>query len=144
MANPFVSATVAEGDDATTQELDEFREYAWDFDHDCFRKDARGRPIIVTRKEALKVWIYKLLKTERYRYIAYYDDYGLELEKYIGKTPNDGVSASAVYADIKEAVLVNPYILSVTKVLFKTEAKVLTINMEYETVYGSDKIEMEV
>lgn len=143
MANPFVAAVVVD-DASATRELDEFQEYAWDFDHDCFRKDARGRPIIVTRNEAIKVWIYKLLKSERYRYIAYYDDYGLELEKYVGKTPNDGVSASAVYADIKEAVLVNPYILSVEKVLFGTENKKLTISMEYETVYGSDKIEMEV
>ena len=84
------------------------------------------------------------MKTERYRYIAYYDDYGLELEKYMGKTPNDGVSASAVYADIKEAVLVNPYIISVTNVLFKTEGKVVTVQMEYETVYGKDKLKLEV
>lgn len=144
MANPFVAAAVTEEDNATTQDLDEFQEYAWDFDHDCFRKDARGKPVIVTRNEAIQVWLYKLLKTERYRYIAYYDDYGLELEKYMGKTPNDGVSASAVYADIKDAVLVNPYIISVTNVLFKTEGKVVTVQMEYETVYGKDKLKLEV
>lgn len=144
MANPFASAAATEGDDVATQDLDEFQEYAWDFDHDCFRKDARGKPVVVTRNEAIQVWLYKLLKTERYRYIAYYDDYGLELEKYMGKTPNDGVSASAVYADIKEAVLVNPYIISVTNVLFKTEGKVVTVQMEYETVYGKDKLKLEV
>lgn len=144
MANPFVAAAATEGDDVATQDLDEFQEYAWDFDHDCFRKDARGKPVVVTRNEAIQVWLYKLLKTERYRYIAYYDDYGLELEKYMGKTPNDGVSASAVYADIKEAVLVNPYIISVTNVLFKTEGKVVTVQMEYETVYGKDKLKLEV
>lgn len=144
MANPFVAASATEDGDAATQDLDEFQEYAWDFDHNCFRKDARGKPYIVTQNEAIKVWLYKLMKTERYRYIAYYDDYGLELEKYMGKTSNDGASASAVYADIKQAVVVNPYILSVTNVLFKTEGKVLTIKMEYETIYGKDTMELEV
>lgn len=142
MANPFVAGTTA--DSETTQELDEFREYAWDFDHDSFRYDATGKYIVVTRNEAIKVWIYKLLKTERYRYIAYYDDYGLELEKYIGKVPNDGISSSAVYADIKEAVLANPYILAVNNVKFSKESKKLVIQMEYETVYGTDKIRLEV
>lgn len=142
MANPFVAA-IAE-DNETTQELDEFQEYAWDFEHDTFRYDAAGNHIIVTKNEAIKVWIYKLLKTERYRHIAYYDDYGLELEKYVGKVPNDGISSSAVYADIKEAVLVNPYILAVNNVRFSKEGKKLTIQMEYETVYGTDKVRLEV
>lgn len=142
MANPFVAGMTA--DSETTQELDEFREYAWDFDHDSFRYDAAGKYIVVTRNEAIKVWIYKLLKTERYRYIAYYDDYGLELEKYIGKVPNDGISSSAVYADIKEAVLANPYILAVNNVRFSKESKKLVIQMEYETVYGTDKIRLGV
>lgn len=142
MANPFVVGMTA--DSETTQELDEFREYAWDFDHNSFRYDATGKYIVVTRNEAIKVWIYKLLKTERYRYIAYYDDYGLELEKYIGKVPNDGISSSAVYADIKEAVLANPYILAVNNVRFSKESKKIVIQMEYETVYGTDKIRLEV
>ena len=57
MANPFVAA-IAE-DNETTQELDEFQEYAWDFEHDTFRYDAAGNHIIVTKNEAIKVWIYK-------------------------------------------------------------------------------------
>ena len=141
MANPFVSAVDS---NETTQELNEFQEYAWDFVHDTFRYDAAGKHIIVTKNEAIKVWIYKLLKTERYRYVAYYDDYGLELEKYIGKTSNDGISSSAVYADIREAVLVNPYILAINNVRFSKDNKKLTIQMEYETVYGTDKIGLEV
>lgn len=141
MANPFVSAVDS---NETTQKLNEFQEYAWDFVHDTFRYDASGNHIIVTKNEAIKVWIYKLLKTERYRYVAYYDDYGLELEKYIGKTPNDGISNSAVYADIREAVLVNPYILAINNVRFSKDNKKMTIQMEYETVYGTDKIRLEV
>lgn len=140
MANPFIAASA----DETTQELDEFREYAWDFVHDAFRYDATGKHIIVTKNEAIKVWIYKLLKTERYRYAAYYDDYGLELEKYIGKTPNDGISSSAVYADIKEAVLANPYILAINNVRLSKENKILAIQMKYKTVYGTDRIIVEV
>lgn len=142
MANPFIAgAAAAESGTEEKTEADEFSEYAWDFDHDSFRYDDRGKPIVVTGNEALKVWVYKLLKSERYRYLAYFDDYGLQLEKYQGKTPNNGASASAIYGDIREALLVNKYITSVQNVALTTEGKVLTVSLKMTTVYGNMSVE---
>lgn len=77
MANPFVELK-----DVPKNELPEFREYAFDFSKDEFIVE-NGRLAIVTQKEAIKVWAYKALITERYRYRAYFDDYGAELEHFV-------------------------------------------------------------
>ena len=57
---PFVgsvSETASTG--AETEDLPLLTEYAWDFNTDKFLYDGDGHHIIVTGKEALKVWIYK-------------------------------------------------------------------------------------
>ena len=105
MANPFINSTV--NTTVSTSKLPYLTEYAWDFENDRFLKNAEGQHIIVTENEALKVWIYKTLKTERFRYVAYHDSYGIELEKYIGNTNIKNVG-EMIKADIKEGLLVNP------------------------------------
>ena len=144
MANPFVAGPAPDNAGSTVPELPTFKEYAWDFDHDCFRHDSAGNHITVTENEALKVWVYKLLKTPRYRYLAYYDDYGLILEDYIGKTPNDAVEASNLFAEIKKAILVNPYIKDVMNTGMEPHDKTVQIALEITTIYGKFTIEVEV
>ena len=90
------------------------------------------------------MWVYKLLKTPRYRYLAYYDDYGLILEDYIGKTPNDAVEASNLFAEIKKAILVNPYIKDVMNTGMDPHDKTVQIALEITTIYGKFAIEVEV
>lgn len=144
MANPFVAGPAPENAGSTVPELPTFAEYAWDFDHDCFKHDSAGNHITVTENEALKVWVYKLLKTPRYRYLAYYDDYGLILEDYIGKTPNDAVEASNLFAEIKKAIMVNPYIKDVMNTGMDPHDKTVQIALEITTIYGKFAIEVEV
>lgn len=132
MANPFVSGTSA---GITADTLETFKEYAWDFEHDCFIFED-GRHKIVTENEALKVWIYKTLKTERWRYRAYDNAYGSELEQFIGTTPNTADNALAVERFVAEALLINPYITSVDKITFTNESDILQFEIELTTIYG--------
>ena len=126
-------------------ELPYLEEYAWDFDHNRFRYDANGKHIIVTGKEAIKVWVYKCLKCERFLYNVYrhgiYNDrcnYGVWLEKYIGKNPNNEKTASAVRKEIREGVLANPYIETVDYIeIGSIQGDTLTLNMGLTSVYGS-------
>lgn len=111
------------------------KEYAWDFEHDCFIK-RDGKFVIVTGKEALKVWIYKTLKTERYRYLAYDNAYGIELEQFIGKAPNDDESAMEVKRYVEAALLVNPYIKDLQTVVFTNEKDILQMEVTINSVYG--------
>lgn len=144
MANPFVAGPAPDNAGSTVPELPTFTEYAWDFDHDCFRYDSAGNHITVEENEALKVWVYKLLKTPRYRYQAYYDDYGLILEDYIGKAPNDTVEAGNLFNEIKKAIMVNPYIKDVMNTGMNPHEKTVQIALELTTIYGKFAIEVEV
>lgn len=99
---------------------------------------------IVTRNEAIKVWVYKVLQTERFRYGAYYDDYGLDLGKFIGKVPNNEINANELYNAVKETLLVNPYILAVNNISVEQMNKKITLNLELTTVYGKSTQKIEV
>ena len=148
MANPFIAMEAT--DEATAaSELPYLEEYAWDFEHDRFRYDANGNHIIVTETEAVKVWVYKCLKCERFLYNAYrhgiYNDrcnYGVWLEKYIGKNPNNEKTASAVRKEIREGILANPYIVSIDYLeIASLKGDTLILNMGLTSVYGSLEIQ---
>ena len=47
--------------------------------------------LMVTENEALKVWIYKAILTERYRYLAYDDSYGITIEPSVGESAKQPV-----------------------------------------------------
>lgn len=142
MANPFMTGNTISTEQYNTQ--NEFKEYAWDFNRNSFIYNNDGSMKIVTRNEAIKVWVYKVLQTERFRYGAYYDDYGLDLEKFIGKVPNNVINANQLYNAIKEALLVNPYILAVNDISVKQVNKKITLNLELTTVYGKSTQKIEV
>ena len=119
MANPFVALSAADTS-AAADELPLLKEWAWDFEHDVFLYDDTGRHITVAGNEALKVWIYKALKTERYRYESYrhgiYDascDYGAELERYIGKHYIQSVNRIEITEREKDRLTLTVYLTSI-------------------------------
>lgn len=64
---PFLSSSK----NVSTSSLPLFKTYAWDFEKDEFVRDGNGHMILLEGNDALKVWIYKALKTERFIYKAY-------------------------------------------------------------------------
>lgn len=141
MANPFVAGPISESTNLAPAET--FREFAWDFEKDDFILDDNGSYTIVEGNEAMKVWVYKCLMTERYRYRAYFDDYGAELEQFIGK-PNDGTEGTELFRYVKEALMVNPHISSVNDVYMELRGKKVILNVALDTEYGSQSVEVEV
>lgn len=142
MANPFLAASDSGTSD--TNDLPELTDFAWDFDHDTFRRDTQGNIILVTENDALKVWIYKCLKTERFRYPAYrhgeYNQdapYGVELERFFGRRTNNKATSEDVMRYIKEGLLVNPYIVRIISIKATSiDHDKLEIEIELESVYG--------
>ena len=102
------------------------REIAWDFENNApiFRD---GKPMECTGLEAVKVWIWKALHTDRYRYEAYTWDYGNELETLIGSDFSDELKQSEAIRYVKEA-------LEQVKVSF--EDSTFTISVKVQTIYG--------
>lgn len=138
MGNPFVSGNT---DNVATTEnsLPTFTEYAWDFVNDQFIFE-NGSHKIVAENEALKVWIYKTLKTERWRYRAYDNAYGIELEQFIGTRTNNSASAGEIEQYISESLLINPYIKSIDDIQATIDGDTLTYTIALTTVYGSLKV----
>ena len=131
---PFIGAEVT----AAEEELPLFTQPAWNFEVDRFILDENGQHVIVTGKEALKVWIYKALKTERFSYMAYSWQYGIELHPFIGKVMSVQERYSELKRVITECLMVNPYILSVDAIDFSPAKKEneVTTTITLTTVYG--------
>ncbi|MBS9775028.1 MAG: DUF2634 domain-containing protein [Tenacibaculum sp.] len=111
-----------------------FKEYAYDFENNTF-KTRNGREYLVYRDEALKIWIYKALKTFRFKHLAYDDAYGAELYRLIGKAKDIDIVKLEIKRYIKEALLVNPYILEVSNFRIFENIEQNEVSFEVKTVY---------
>ena len=124
------------------QELEIFREYAIDFKTGEY---LRGDNDVITleKNEALKVWIYKALKTERFRHFIYSSSYGSELREHIGTVYNKSIKDALMINEIKDCLLVNPYILECYdfNIIYDEDTTIPNINFKVLTVYGD--VEME-
>ena len=118
MADPFVA--LASGADASVREtLPLLSEYGYDFEKHRFRYDENGNNITVTEDEALKVWIYKALMTERYRVYT----------------------ADQICQNIREGLVVNPYIARINRVdVEKREKDDLFILVDVTSIYSDESI----
>ena len=128
--------------DTVAGDLPLFQEYAWDFERDCFLYDVNGRHILLTRNPALEVWIYKALKTERFEYLVYSWQYGIELKPFIGKVMGVQERYSELRRVITECLMVNPYIRSIDSFSTTPEnrAELIRVHITLTTVYGEVEI----
>ena len=128
--------------DIVAGDLPLFQEYAWDFERDCFLYDVNGRHILLTGNPALEVWIYKALKTERFEYLAYSWQYGIELKPFIGKVMGVQERYSELRRVITECLMVNPYIKSIDSFSITPEnrAELIRVHITLTTVYGEVEI----
>lgn len=124
------------------KELKLFAEMAYDFEKNCLLLKA-GRPYMVYKDDAIKIWIYKALKTKRYIWQTYTHAYGNELEETVGKTVRRSVFESEAKRYITECLMVNPYIQELGNFEFK-HGDTTTVTFEVTTVYGRFTYESEV
>ncbi len=119
-----------------------FTEMAYDFENNCLLKRA-GKYYRVYRDEAIKIWIWKAIKTERYAWQAYTHAYGDEIGNLIGKTTNRSVFESEAKRYITECLMVNPYIQELNNFQFAHGDRTV-IAFDVTTVYGRFTYESEV
>ncbi len=121
---------------STEDSLPLFTEYAWNFDLDKFIYDGKGKHVIVTGKEAVKVWVYKALKTERYEHLAYSWQYGIEVKQFIGLVMQVGDRKEELKRVIVDCLMINPYIKSIDSVEMDIDGHKLNCTISMTTVYG--------
>lgn len=111
------------------------REVAWDYRNNVpiWR---RGEPVIVTGKEAVKVWIWKALHTARFRYEIYTWAYGSEFESLIGQAYTPTLKEAEAPRYLRECLTINPYIKSVTHISVDFSGSRLSVAGQANTIYG--------
>lgn len=113
------------------------RSFLFDFDlGDFVVRD--GKLIECDGLEAIKVWIEKILRTEKGRFKIYDEtEYGARLEDLIvGNNYSVEFVESELKREIEDALLQNPQISSVTNMKITREVNSLTVELE---VITSDK-----
>lgn len=134
---PFIS--VDETIENANSELPLLKEFAIDF--------KTGSPIIENKtfkllegNEALRVWVYKALKIDRFQHEIYSWDFGSEITDLMGKGYTQALTQSEIKRYIEEALYINPYIKEVQILETSFKENILSVKLSISSVYG----EMEV
>lgn len=90
--------------------------------------------------EAVKVWIWKCLMTERFLFPVYSWRYGSELRRYIGKYKADEYLKTDLRLAIEDALLINKKISAITDFKATLEKDRLNISFTAKTVYGAVQV----
>lgn len=126
MLFPFMASE--DNEQVTTSSV--YKEYDFDFDKGVLT----GK--VVEGKEAVKVWIYKVLMTKRYIHDIYSWDYGQDLEELIGQGYDKGFIDSEVERRIKDCLSVNAKIESCTDFNISLVNDKLNVSFTANTVFG--------
>ena len=118
-----------------------YKEVAWDFKNNIPILE-NGDFKIIEGNNAIKVWIYKALLTPRYSYSIYSWNYGSELMDLIGKAYTPSLTKEEAKRYIKEALLINPYILEVNVVDTSFNNGVLSADIKLLTIYGESEVKI--
>ncbi|MCC0627761.1 MULTISPECIES: DUF2634 domain-containing protein [unclassified Clostridioides] len=135
---PFIGVP-ADYEISKEKELELFREVDWNFEKDEPIIE-NGDFKIVEGNEAIKVWVYKCIKTNRYEHEIYSWNYGTELMELVGQKYSKGLTESEASRYIKESLLVNPYILDVSVVNTKFIDDLLSVDIQISTIYGEVEV----
>lgn len=93
-----------------------------------------GAPILVKGKEALNVWIEKIIRTEKFRFGVHKDtEYGVTIDDLIGGHFPRAFTESEISREITESLLKNEYIKNVSGWLFNYVDSTLEISFTVET-----------
>ena len=123
------------------KELPPFKEYAIHFDTLEPLKNG-DRLVELNGNEALKVWIFKALKTRRNFYGIHSDSYGNNLDEHIGTIYQESVKNALIISEIKDCLLVNPYILDCYNfdLSYNSDDNHLEVSFNISTVYGESEV----
>ena len=135
---PYLQPTAATPADA----LPVMRECAWDFVRDAPVLRG-GVPVIVLREQAVAVWAWNALHTERFRWPCFSAGYGNEANALIGQSYQPETKRAEVQRYIEECLLACPYISAVTGMTVEAAGDRLTVSFSIISIYGEIKMEVE-
>lgn len=120
-----------------------YREIAWDFknDHPLVENNEFK---IVEMNDAISVWIYHAIKTYRYAFSIYSWDFGCEIDTLLGQNYTPAHTKAEVTRYITDALMINPYILSIEKIIVNFDGDTLQVDVRVITVYEALEVNFNV
>lgn len=99
---------------------------------------------IVEGYDAILVWAWLALHTQRYRYYIYSEDYGQEYENLVGKSYSSELTQSELERMTEECLLENPYITGIENFTCVKEEEKVTISFSLITTLGDGEVSTNV
>lgn len=108
-----------------------------------------GKLVVLEGIEALKMWIVKVIRTEKFRFRIYentgFEDdeqYGVMLEDLIGSNFDREFIEAEIEREVTEALMLHEYIVSVDEWQFERNSKKMTVSFAVTTY--DETLNMEV
>lgn len=127
-----------------SQNLPMFEEWAYDFARNELLLNEQGLPYLVEGNEALKIWLYWAVTTQKDRWRANSRDYGTEIERMIGLPVTTAIKSSELTRTIREAVAISPYVKRIKGVDVALEGGLVTVTVTVESVYEKGWVSISV
>lgn len=106
-----------------------------------------GKLIPTSGYEALKVWIEKVLRTERFRFKVYErqdgNEYGVSVEDLLGRHYSPEFARAEWQREIAEALTKHPQVVGISNVEFRQVGAEATVSFKVE-LYSGDSWTQEV
>ena len=135
---PFLDPQAA----SVSSELPVAREVKWDFDAD--RPVYRGgAPVYVERAEAVAVWAWNALHTDRWLWPIHTPNYGSEINSLIGQAWSEDYKRAEVRRYLQECLLVSPYIKRLDDMVITFDGSLLTASFRLVSIYGTVSMEVK-
>lgn len=128
----------------TSDELPMLQEWAYDFAANEFLLDEMGSPYLVEGNEALKIWLYWAVTTQKDRWRANSSDYGTEIERMMGLPVTTAIKSSELERTIREAVAISPYVKRIESITLAVDNGVVTATVTVESVYERGRVSVSV
>lgn len=98
--------------------------------------DIQNKNIIgfISQKEALKQAIYKILNTERAKYLMYSRNYGISIEDLYGESTTYVISQ--LQDRIIDALSLDNRILEINNFTFYTDKNIVSVYFDIKSIYG--------
>lgn len=94
--------------------------------------------------EALLVWAWLALRTSRYRYYIYSEDYGQEYENLVGKSYSEELTDSELERMTEECLTENPYITGIENFTCTKDEEKVTVSFRMITEFGDGEVNTDV
>lgn len=94
--------------------------------------------------DALLVWAWLALRTQRYRYYIYSEDYGQEYENLVGKSYSEELTDSELERMTEECLTENPYITGIENFSCVKQEEKITLTFRLITELGDGEVNTDV